>query len=80
MAGASAWERLWTPHRIAYIKGENRPPHTQAGDDCPFCRVPGLPDDEALIIACSLADAYRDDGYDEGFFSVGLGVRWRPGK
>ena len=50
MAGASAWERLWTPHRIAYIKGENRPPHTQAGDDCPFCRVPGLPDDEALIV------------------------------
>lgn len=50
MAGASAWERLWTPHRIAYIKGENRPSHTDAGDDCPFCRVPGLPDDEALIV------------------------------
>ncbi len=50
MAGASAWDRLWTPHRIAYIKGENRPAHTEAGDDCPFCRVPGLPDDEALIV------------------------------
>lgn len=50
MSGASAWDRLWTPHRIAYIKGENRPPHTEAGEDCPFCRVPGLPDDEALIV------------------------------
>jgi ATP adenylyltransferase len=50
MAGASAWDRLWTPHRIAYIKGENRPPHTDAGNDCPFCRVPALPDDEALIV------------------------------
>jgi hypothetical protein len=38
------------------------------------------PDDEALIVACSLADAYRDDGRDEAFFSVGLGVRWTPGK
>ena len=50
MAGASAWERLWTPHRIAYIKGENRPAHTDAGDDCPFCRVPALDDAEALIV------------------------------
>ena len=29
--------RLWTPHRMAYIKGENKP--TTDGDDCPFCRV-----------------------------------------
>ncbi len=40
MAGASGWDRLWTPHRIAYIKGENRPDHQDAGNDCPFCRVP----------------------------------------
>ncbi len=50
MAGASAWERLWTPHRIAYIKGENRPAHTDAGDDCPFCRVPTLDYAAALIV------------------------------
>lgn len=50
MAGASAWERLWTPHRIAYIKGENRPDHTEAGEDCPFCRVPSLDDQQALIV------------------------------
>ena len=50
MSGASAWDRLWTPHRIAYIKGENRPDHTDPGDECPFCRVPSLPDPESLIV------------------------------
>lgn len=45
-----AWDRLWTPHRIAYIKGENRPPHQEAGDDCPFCRAPGLDDAEGLVV------------------------------
>lgn len=36
--------RLWTPHRLAYIK--------EAGaDGCPFCRIPGLPDDEGLVVA-----------------------------
>jgi len=33
---------------MAYIKGENKP----AGDDeCPFCRIPTLPDEDALIVA-----------------------------
>jgi len=44
-----ALERLWTPHRIAYIKGENKPSSSDALD-CPFCRIPGLPDDEGLIV------------------------------
>ncbi|HEX3789311.1 MAG TPA: HIT domain-containing protein [Pseudonocardiaceae bacterium] len=45
-----ALQRLWTPHRMAYIRGEGKP----AGDDeqgCPFCRVLGLPDEDGLIIA-----------------------------
>lgn len=50
MSGASAWDRLWTPHRIAYIKGENRPDHTDPGDDCPFCRVPSASEPESLIV------------------------------
>jgi ATP adenylyltransferase len=38
-------ERLWTPHRMAYIKsGEH-------SDECPFCVAPGKPDDESLIVA-----------------------------
>ncbi len=45
-----SWDRLWTPHRIAYIKGENRPPHQEAGDDCPFCRAPGIDDADGLIV------------------------------
>jgi ATP adenylyltransferase len=44
-----AFHRLWMPHRMAYIKGEGKPPSDQG--QCPFCRVPGLPDEEALITA-----------------------------
>ncbi|MEJ7772035.1 MAG: HIT domain-containing protein [Geodermatophilaceae bacterium] len=42
------FERLWTPHRMAYIKGAGRP----TGDhDCPFCTIPTSQDSEALIVA-----------------------------
>jgi ATP adenylyltransferase len=44
-----AFRRLWMPHRMAYIKGENRAGPEE--DGCPFCRVPGLSDPEALIVA-----------------------------
>ncbi len=44
-----AFQRLWTPHRMAYIKGENKP---RSEVECPFCRIPGLPDDEGLVLAC----------------------------
>jgi len=46
-----AFGRLWTPHRLAYIKGENKP--TGAGEDqgCPFDRAPRLTDEEGLIVA-----------------------------
>ncbi|MQA06385.1 MAG: HIT domain-containing protein [Streptosporangiales bacterium] len=51
-AGApDGWQRLWTPHRLAYIKGENKPTGSQAGDDCPFCRIPSLPDEDGLMVA-----------------------------
>lgn len=42
--------RLWTPHRMAYIEGENKPTSTDAGSGCPFCRLPSLPDVDALIV------------------------------
>ncbi|MFD6951446.1 HIT family hydrolase [Nocardiopsis sp. TSRI0078] len=45
------WERLWTPHRMAYIKGENKPTGSRPEDGCPFCRAPGLPDPEGLVVA-----------------------------
>lgn len=53
MSGAGipdAWGRLWAPHRMEYLKGENRP---LEGNDvvCPFCRIPTLDDEEGLIVA-----------------------------
>jgi ATP adenylyltransferase len=43
--------RLWTPHRLAYIQGENKPAHGDAGAECPFCRAPGRSDVHGLIVA-----------------------------
>ena len=45
------FERLWTPHRMVYIKGDAKPVSDEAGPDCPFCRAPSLPDEESLIVA-----------------------------
>ena len=42
-------ERLWTPYRMAYIRGENKPADATSGQ-CPFCRIPTLPDDEGLVV------------------------------
>src|SRR3954454_11932270 len=42
-------ERLWTPHRMAYIRGENKPADASAGE-CPFCRIPDLGDEEGLVV------------------------------
>ncbi|MGC3993476.1 MAG: HIT domain-containing protein [Propionicimonas sp.] len=44
-----AFQRLWTPHRMVYIEGENKPADAGEGT-CPFCRAPGLPDADALIV------------------------------
>ena len=48
---ADGFHRLWTPHRMAYIKGENNPAHDEPGEQCPFCRAPTRSDEEALIVA-----------------------------
>jgi ATP adenylyltransferase len=44
-------DRLWTPHRMAYIGGENKPTDSGAGAGCPFCRAPSRDDADALIVA-----------------------------
>jgi ATP adenylyltransferase len=41
--------RLWTPHRLAYIQGENKPVSTEGGE-CPFCAIPRLDDAEGLVV------------------------------
>ena len=45
-----SWQRLWAPHRMSYLEGENRP---LVGNEieCPFCRIAALDDAEALIVA-----------------------------
>ncbi|MFC8193373.1 HIT family protein [Cellulomonas sp. NPDC057328] len=45
------FERLWTPHRMAYIGGADKPADDAAGEGCPFCRAPGLGDQEGLVVA-----------------------------
>ena len=48
-AAEDGFERLWTPHRMAYISGER--PSEQAGGGCPFCLAPQRADDaEGLIV------------------------------
>ena len=49
-SGADAWERLWTPYRMAYIRGENKPSHGEAGDDCPFCASPHHDEADSLVV------------------------------
>ncbi len=41
-----AFQRLWTPHRMAYI--QTGP--AEALHSCPFCVAPGRTDEEALIV------------------------------
>ncbi|OIQ85235.1 AP-4-A phosphorylase [mine drainage metagenome] len=45
------FQRLWTPHRMAYVGGQDKPADDAAGDGCPFCRVPGLADEGGLVVA-----------------------------
>ncbi len=46
-----AFRRLWTPHRMAYIRGEGKPTGPGADEGCPFCRMPQLPDEDGLVVA-----------------------------
>jgi ATP adenylyltransferase len=43
-------ERLWTPHRMAYILGENKPSGDGPGDGCPFCDIPERSDEDGLVV------------------------------
>ena len=40
------YQRLWTPHRMTYIKNGQQP----ADEDCPFCLAPGKNDEDGLIV------------------------------
>ncbi|HET9894502.1 MAG TPA: HIT domain-containing protein [Streptosporangiaceae bacterium] len=49
--GPDGFQRLWMPHRMAYIKGENKPAGQGEDEGCPFCRIQALSDSEGLIVA-----------------------------
>ena len=51
-------QRLWTPHRMAYVTGGSGADRTAAGtagedapQSCAFCRIPTLSDEDGLIVA-----------------------------
>ena len=41
------FQRLWTPHRMAYIKAGPEPLRAT----CPFCAAPDMADEDSLIVA-----------------------------
>jgi ATP adenylyltransferase len=53
-------QRLWTPHRMAYVTGGSggsggstaaATKEDGPNDNCPFCRIPTLSDEEGLVVA-----------------------------
>ena len=42
-----AFGRLYTPHRMAYIRGEG----PSQAEGCPFCDIPALSDADGLVVA-----------------------------
>ncbi|MDO8107833.1 HIT domain-containing protein [Isoptericola sp. b441] len=44
------FERLWTPHRMVYIQGQDKPAGPQA-ELCPFCRAAAAADTDGLVVA-----------------------------
>ena len=47
-----AYQRLWVPHRMAYISSNHTGPNAGGDPDgsCPFCEAPKRSDEEALIV------------------------------
>lgn len=46
-AAPDAFQRLWTPHRLVYVKDQHQPDE----HECPFCLAPEKSDEAALIVA-----------------------------
>src|SRR3982074_1221744 len=45
-------DRLWTPHRMAYVTGSSVPvTDLDTPSGCPFCLAPKKPVDEGLVVA-----------------------------
>src|SRR5690625_4425394 len=52
-----SFQRLWTPHRMAYVAGAAKPASPDEGDSpqararCPFCVAPKHEDSQSLVVA-----------------------------
>ncbi|PFG37939.1 ATP adenylyltransferase [Georgenia soli] len=44
-----AFGRLWTPHRMVYVGGQDKPEDDGEGA-CPFCRTPARTDEDGLVV------------------------------
>ncbi|MFC7880014.1 HIT family hydrolase, partial [Isoptericola sp. NPDC057391] len=42
-------QRLWTPHRMVYIGGQDKPADGSVAR-CPFCRIPAGDDEAGLVV------------------------------
>jgi len=57
IGGPDGLERLWTPYRMAYIRGESKPSDDSVAE-CPFCRIGASSDDEAVLVVHRGSTAY----------------------
>ncbi len=44
------FERLWTPHRMAYVRNASARPDNEGGASCPLCKTPEDIDRDHLIV------------------------------
>jgi ATP adenylyltransferase len=49
-AQEDGYERLWTPHRAAYIRGSENQPLTDDPESCPFCKALKKSDEDGLVV------------------------------
>ena len=50
-------DRLWTPYRMAYIRGESKPSDDSVAE-CPFCRIGASTEDQSVLVVHRGAAAY----------------------
>ncbi|HWU22513.1 MAG TPA: HIT domain-containing protein [Nocardioides sp.] len=53
MTDPDGLERLWTPYRMAYVRGEEKVDEVPAKPVCPFCRItadPATSTDDSLVV------------------------------
>ncbi|MDR2748596.1 MAG: HIT domain-containing protein [Bifidobacteriaceae bacterium] len=44
------YQRLWTPHRTAYVRGSDNQPENPDQEHCPFCKAQSKSDEDGLIV------------------------------